>query len=86
MSGPTPLPFFIDYPNNGDRTGRLQAMYDRAGHRCPPVCFSELTICGSKAEMLDWLGPHNLPLRFVDGEVGIHAARIWTAEGPVGIS
>jgi hypothetical protein len=82
VSGPAHLPFFIDYPSNGDRNGRLQAMYDRVGHRSSPVCFFELTIGGSETEMLDWLGPHDLPLRFVNGEAGIRAARISTAEGP----
>src|SRR5206468_455816 len=28
IDGPPHLPFFIDYPNNGDRLGRWQAIYD----------------------------------------------------------
>ncbi len=86
VSGPAHLPFFIDYPNNGDRTGRLQAMYDRVGHRCSPVCFSELKVGGSKTEMVDWLGPNDLPLRFVGGKQGIRAARIATTDGFVVVS
>ncbi len=81
VSGARHLPFFIDYPNNGDRAGRLQALYDRVGHRSSPKRFCELTISGSESEMRDWLGPHDLPLRFVPGSDGIREARISTAIG-----
>jgi len=86
VSGPSHLPFFIDYPNNGDRVGRWRAMYDRVGHACAPAGFSELAISGSEREMRDWLGPHDLPLRFVGGRRGIHEARIATAGGEVVIA
>jgi hypothetical protein len=86
VSGPPHLPFFIDYPNNGDRVGRWQAMYDRVGHSCAPTGFSELTISGSESELRDWLGPNDLPLRFVSGRQGIRAARIATAAGDVVIT
>jgi hypothetical protein len=83
IAGPPHLPFFIDYPNNGDRLGRWQAMYDRVGHTSAPSGFSELTISGSPSEMRDWLGPNDLPLRFIGGADGIHSARISTASGDV---
>lgn len=83
VSGPAHLPFFIDYPNNGDRVGRWQAMYARVGHSCAPRGFAELTISGSETEMRGWLGSHDLPLRFIDGREGIRAARIATALGDV---
>jgi hypothetical protein len=86
VNGPPHLPFFIDYPNNGDRLGRLQALYDRVEHTCSPTGFSELTISGSESEVLDWLGPHDLPLRFVGGQQGIREARITTANGDVVIA
>ena len=76
ISGPAHLPFFIDYPNNGDRVGRWRAMYERVGHTSSPGGFSELTISGSESEMLDWLGPHELPLRFVAGSRGLAEVRI----------
>ena len=85
VSGPPHLPFFIDYPNNGDRFARMQALYDSAGHTCSPTRFTELTISGSEREMRDWLGPHDLPLRFVAGRDGIREARIATANGQVAI-
>jgi hypothetical protein len=86
VSGAPHLPFFIDYPNNGDRVGRWRAMYDRVGHSCAPGGFSELTVSGSESEMRDWLGPHQLPLRFVGGPKGIRGARIATADGEVVIA
>jgi hypothetical protein len=78
VTGPPHLPFFIDYPNNGDRVGRWQELYERVGHTCSPRGFSELTISGSESEMLDWLGPHRLPLRFIEGQRGICEVRIAT--------
>ena len=83
VSGPPHLPFFIDYPNNGDRLGRWRALYERVGHSCAPAGCSELTLGGSESELNDWLGPHDLPLRFVAGRVGIQGARIATARGEV---
>ena len=83
VSGPPHLPFFIDYPNNGDRAGRLQSMYDRVGHTSAPTVFSSLTIGGSESETREWLGTHDLPLGFVAGSSGIREARIATANGDV---
>ena len=83
VSGPAHLPFFIDYPNNGDRLGRWQSMYDRVGHASAPAAFTELVVSGSATEMSEWLGDHQLPLRFVEGAGGIREARIATAGGEV---
>jgi hypothetical protein len=76
-------PFFIDYPNNGDRVARWQAMHDRVGHTCAPGGVTQLTISGSVAELAGWLGPHDLPLRFVPGNAGLVEARIATDAGEV---
>jgi hypothetical protein len=86
VSGPAHLPFFIDYPNNGDRLGRWQAMYDRVGHTCAPTRFTELTISGSETEMAEWLGPNDLPLRFIHGSRGLCHAKFATALGEVALS
>ena len=77
------IPFFIDYPNNGDRLARWQAIYDRVGHTCVPRDVSELTLSGSPDELNSWLGPHELPLRFVSGNAGLVEARISTDAGDV---
>jgi hypothetical protein len=81
VSGAAHLPFFLDYPRNGDRAGRIRALYERAGHSSAPECFSGLTISGSASEHDEWLGPHGLPLRFVPGRRGIVEARIRTVRG-----
>jgi catechol 2,3-dioxygenase-like lactoylglutathione lyase family enzyme len=83
VSGPKHLPFFIDYPNNGDRTGRMRAMYERVAHDSAPSAFSGLTVRGTQEEHLEWLGPHDLPLHFEGGEPGVVEARIATRRGAV---
>jgi hypothetical protein len=83
VSGPDHLPFFIDYPNNGNRAARIQDCYERSCHRARPSHFSALTIRGAEEEMLDWLGPQELPLTFLPGKGGIVAAEITTDAGPV---
>jgi hypothetical protein len=84
VSGADHLPFFIDYPNNGDRDGRLRAVYDRVEHTSAPTRFSELTVSAPEDEIVEWLGPdHGLPLRFVDGRDGLVEVKIETALGDV---
>ena len=53
---------------------------------CAPGSFTEMTISGSEAEMEEWLGPNNLPLRFIDGSRGLCEARFATAGGEVALS
>jgi hypothetical protein len=86
VSGEPHLPFFIDYPNNGDRLARLRKRYAAMQHTSSPTRFSQLTISGSEEEMREWLGPHELPLRFVPGTGGLCEARIATAAGDVVIN
>src|SRR5680860_127307 len=86
VSGPRHLPFFIDWPNNQGRLLRWQNMYDRVGHKCAPGGFSSLTISGSERELREWIGPHDLALRFLDGTRGLVEARIATAAGEVVIA
>jgi hypothetical protein len=86
VSGEPHLPFFIDYPNNGDRLARLRSRYLSMQHTSSPTRFSRLTISGSKREMQEWLGPHHLPLRFLPGTRGLCEARIQTAAREVVIN
>ncbi len=83
VTGPEHLPFFIDYPNNGNREERLRAMRDQAGHKRLPTHFSKLVIQGSKKEMDEWLGPNELPLEYTAGTAGIVAAEIATNSGAI---
>lgn len=86
VTGPPHLPFFIDWPNSEGRLERWAQKYQRVGHTSAPIGFSELTISGSEGEMRDWLGPHDLPLRFVDGSAGLVEARIATPTGDIVIA
>jgi hypothetical protein len=83
VSGPWHLPFFIDYPRNGDRSGRLREMYARVDHRCAPSAFTSLEVEADVAELDAWLGPHDLPLRVRPGTRGLVAATIATSRGEV---
>jgi len=86
VSGPPHLPFFIDYPRNGGRAGRMRRLYDSLGHTSAPTHFSQLTVRGSERELSDWLGPNDLPLAFVPGAGGICEARIAGAAGEIVIA
>ncbi len=87
VTGPPPhLPFFIDWPNSVGRLERWEQKYRRVGHTSAPIGFSGLTISGSESEMRDWLGPHQLPLRFVNGTSGLVEARIATPTGEIVIA
>lgn len=83
VSGPWHLPFFIDYPNNGNRDERLQAVYERVKHPSAPSEFSGLYVEGGPREMHEWLGPNDLPLHFRPGSTGLYAVTIATADGEV---
>ncbi len=78
VTGPPHLPFFIEYGGPDARFIRMRDIYQRVGHRTAPTAFSQLTISGSENELLEWLGPHRLPLRFVAGSDGLVEARIAT--------
>jgi hypothetical protein len=83
VSGPSHLPFFIDYPNNGNRSERLRTFYERCGHRSLPGGFGRLFIAGDEAEMNDWVGPNAMNMEFSRGGGGLYAVEIQTAAGTV---
>ena len=85
VTGPAHLPFFIDYPNNGDRVERWKAMYHRARHTSAPRSFAAMTIGGSEHEVMRWLGPNDLPLRFTEG-VGLRSVRIEAEPADITVS
>lgn len=84
-SGPSHLPFFIDYPNNGNRSDRLMAGYERVGHTCCPTSFTRLVVEGDAEELLDWIGPNELPVEHVPGSRGLTSAEIGTSYGAVSV-
>jgi hypothetical protein len=85
VDGADHLPFFIDYPNNGNRAERLDIQYAEAEHTSAPSHFTALHLEGDKDELDAWLGPHDLPLHYRPGDRGIYAAEIATADGIVRI-
>jgi hypothetical protein len=74
--GPRHLPFFIDYPNNGDRSGRWEAMRERVGHDRQPGMITRLQLEQDADELAEWLGPHDLPLDLRPGSRGAVALDI----------
>jgi hypothetical protein len=83
VSGPAHLPFFIVYDDDGARAGRLAARYERVAHDSAPTRFSRIDVAGDPAELDAWLGPHDLPVRHVDGPPGLVSVTIATARGDV---
>ncbi len=85
VSGPDRMPFFIDYPNNGDRKGRLLALAEASRHSCLPGSFLNLVIEGDEGELREWLGPHELPILCVPGDQGVVSVEIATSHGPISL-
>lgn len=84
VTGPPHLPFFIAYGDDeAARTARWQRRYEEVAHDVAPVRFARLDVAGDPAEYDAWLGPHDLPLRFVDGAPGVHGVAVETAAGAV---
>jgi len=82
VSGPSHLPFFIDYPNNPGRPTRLREMYERVEHDHAPSTITMLFIEGDADEMGEWLGQNSIPITFREGNWGIYGAEIATQRGP----
>ena len=62
------LPFFIQWHvDDVDHPGR--ALVE---HRCAAVGIDWVELGGDKDRLASWLGPHELPLRHVDGAPGPH--------------
>jgi hypothetical protein len=60
------LPFFIDWHvDDGDHPGRSDVE-----HGCPVAGIDWIEVGGDPDRLAFWLGPHELPLRVVDGAPG----------------
>lgn len=79
------LPVLIAYddPEPGARLARWRAAYDGIGHTSAPGGFTRIEVGGSPEDLAAWLGPHDLPVAFVEGPPGIRAAHVATANGAV---
>jgi hypothetical protein len=84
VTGPDHLPFFIVYEGDVDaRTERLHARYERVAHACAPTVLTAIDVAGPHDEYDAWLGPHDLPLRYVDGPPGLRSVTFATDRGDV---
>lgn len=84
VTGPPHLPILIAYDDpDGTRAARRQSAYDGVGHTSEPGGYRRIEVGGDAAELAEWLGPHDLPVAFVDGPPGIVAAHVETARGDV---
>jgi Glyoxalase-like domain len=60
------LPFFIQWHvDDADHPGRT-----RVEHRGAPAGIAWVELGGDETRLAGWLGPHELPLRHVDGRPG----------------
>jgi hypothetical protein len=66
------LPFFIQWDVSvEDHPGRATAT-----HRRTVSGITAVELSADRRRLSEWLGDHNLPLRFVDGEEGIRAVAL----------
>jgi glyoxalase-like protein len=71
------LPFFIQWHvDEADHPGRA-----RVEHRCGAVGIDWVELGGDPNQLAAWLGGHELPLRYVDGEPGPRRMAVGTANG-----
>ncbi|MBA3289430.1 MAG: VOC family protein [Acidimicrobiia bacterium] len=77
------LPFFIRWDvDELDHPGRAPVE-----HRCGAVGIEWVELGSDEDRLASWLGPHELPLRHVDGAAGPHGIAVARADGePIIIS
>ena len=83
VTGPPHLPIFIAYDGMAARLERLRGAYENVGHTSAPGGYARVEVGGDPRELAEWIGPHDLPLAFVDGPPGVVAACVATAWGDV---
>ncbi|HVF06523.1 MAG TPA: VOC family protein [Frankiaceae bacterium] len=83
VTGPPHLPVFIWYEGFDARLERQRGAYESVGHTSAPGGYTRVEVGGDPRELAGWLGPHDLPVTFVDGPPGIVAAYVATARGEV---
>jgi len=78
------LPVLIAYDDpDGSRARRRQEAYEGVGHTTLPGAITRGEVGNDPAELDAWLGPHDLPVAYVDGPPGLRSVTIGTANGPV---
>lgn len=76
MLGAPPLPGLLDWDDPAAFPGRVAVE-----HRVAPGGLAWIELGGDEERLSGWLGGASLPLRFVDGEPGVHAAAVALAGG-----
>ncbi|HEX8004777.1 MAG TPA: VOC family protein [Mycobacteriales bacterium] len=77
------LPVLIAYEDQDARRERQRAAYEGIGHTCSPGGIAGVEVGNDPAELDAWLGPHDLPVTYVDAPPGIAAVTVETAAGPL---
>lgn len=77
------LPVLIAYDGPEARLERWRKAYEGIGHTNMPGAFTRVEVGNDPAELEAWLGPHDLPVEYVDGPPGIVAVELDTANGPL---
>ena len=84
VTGDLSLPVLIAYDDpDGSRLGRWREAYAGVGHARAPGGIVRIEVGNDRAELDAWLGPHDLPVAYVDGPPGILAAHVATSGGPL---
>jgi Glyoxalase-like domain len=71
------LPFFIEYDGAG-ATRYLQTRYDETNSPARPGGFAWIELTSPPSVLGEWLGAHDLPIRFANGDRGVQAVGINT--------
>ncbi len=80
-------PFFIEYDR--DRQHRAEGWrgsFDRAGHDHRVGGFSFLEVAGDRAALTRWIGEVDVPIRWCEGEPGLHRVGLSHGDGELVIS
>jgi hypothetical protein len=73
------LPFFVKYDK--DLLALQHQFYAAAEHTTAPAGIAWIEVGGDAARLREWLGPTDLPVRFVDGPPGPRALGVRLRDG-----
>lgn len=84
VMGAPHLPILVAYEDpHEERLARWEGAFERAGHDGTPGGFTRIEVGGARAELDEWLGPHDLPVAVVDAPPGLRAFEMETGRGVV---
>ena len=68
-------PFFIQYAGDSG-TAYLERQVKVTNSPAQPRAFAWIEIASEPSALAEWLGPHDLPIRFTSGARGVHAIAV----------